>query len=136
VGPAVRDRDQDVANPAPERRLLGLAADKDPGLAAEAVADLDVSPGDSPTPTSPERLQYGLLRRPAAREGLDRMLARLTVADLALGVDPAEEQLAMLLDHLTDARAFDDVGADSQDFHARPAPSSPPAHARSFHPLD
>ena len=119
VGPAVRDRDQDVADPALAGGLLGGAADQDLGPAVLPVADLDVGPGDALAPAGSHRLEDRFLGGPAAGEVLDGVLSRLAVADLALGVDPAQEQLAVLLDHLADARAFDDVGADSQDLHDR-----------------
>ncbi len=50
-----------------------------------------------------------------------RPLALLAVADLAVGVDAGQEQLAVLLDHPADAQAFHDVRADSNDFHDAPA---------------
>ena len=56
----------------------------------------------------------------------------LAVADLPLGVDPAQEQLAVLLDHLADPRTFHDVGADPQDLH-RVASPSPTAAAAGLH---
>ena len=107
-------------SPIPRCRATSLAPPqtRTRGWPPDAVADLDVGPGDPPAPAGPDRLEDRLLRRPSAGEVLDRVLARLAVADLALGVDPAQEQLAVLLDHLADARALDDVGADPQDFHA------------------
>jgi hypothetical protein len=49
---------------------------------------------------------------------LDRVLAGLAVTDLPIGVDAAEKELAVLLDHPADSRALNDVGAYAQDFHA------------------
>ncbi len=116
----MRDRDQDVADPALQGGLPGRAADQDLRLAVLTVADLDVGPGDAVAPPGSHRLQDRFLGRPAPGEVLDGVLPSLAVADLALGVDAAEEQLAVVLDHLADSRALDDVGADPQDFHAGP----------------
>src|SRR5262249_8760429 len=72
-----------------------------------------------------EALQHGLLGRPAPGEVLHRALAALAVADLLLGVDARQEHLAVFLDHAGDAQAFDNVGADSNDFHDRsPSPGA------------
>src|SRR5262249_45286699 len=122
-GPAMGDRDQDVADPPLLGDLTGGAADQDLGPAILAVADRDVGPADALAPAGADRLQDRLLGRPAPGEVLDRMLPRLAVADLALGVHAAEEQLAVLLDHLADPRAFDDVGADPQDLHRQLLPA-------------
>jgi hypothetical protein len=48
------------------------------------------------------------------------MFPSLAVTDLAFGVHPAQEELAVVLDHLADARAFDNVGADPEDLHLSP----------------
>src|SRR5262249_2844981 len=66
-----------------------------------------------------EALQDRFLGRPAGREMLRRPLPRLAVADLPLRVHAPQKQLAMLLDHVADAHAFDDVCTDSNDFHDR-----------------
>src|SRR3954469_15897649 len=97
-------------------------------MAVQPVAHLHVGPGNPAAPARAHRLEDGLLRGPAPGEVLDCVLARLAVANLALGVDPAQEQLAVLLDHLADARTLDDIGTDSQDFHAlaRPLPTDLP----------
>jgi hypothetical protein len=49
---------------------------------------------------------------------LDGVFAGLAVENFSLRVHPAQEQLAVPLDHLADSRAFDNVGANSQDAHA------------------
>src|SRR5206468_1652394 len=78
-----------------------------------------IGPTDPPRPARADRLQDRLLRGPTTSEMLDRVLARLAVADLLLRIHSAQEQLAVLLDHLADARALDDIGADSQNEHTR-----------------
>ena len=67
----------------------------------------------------PSGFQDRLLGSPPAGEMLDGVLPRLAVADLALGVNAAEKQFAMILDHLADSGTLDDIGADPQDDHAR-----------------
>ena len=44
-------------------------------------------------------------------------LAGAAVFDLAGGVDPRDEYLAVAFNHLGDAEAFDDVGADAENLH-------------------
>src|SRR4051794_20895393 len=104
----MRDRDEDIGDPLADRHLLGSSRDEHAGLSPGALEDLDISPRDPTAPTAPDRLQDRLLRRPEAREILDRMLARLTITDFAIGVDPSKEELAVVLDHLADPWAFDD----------------------------
>src|SRR5262249_59134337 len=74
-------------------------------------------PAQPLAPAGAEALEDGLLGRPAPGEVFNGPLARLAVAHLALGVDAAQEQLAVLLDHAADAQALHDVGADANDFH-------------------
>src|SRR5208283_5058089 len=119
VSPAVGDGDQDVGDPALARDLLGDAAHHDLRLSGLAGPHLDVGPGDAPAPAGAHGLENRLFGRPPAREVLDRVLPRLAVANLPGRVNPPQEQLAVLLDHLADPRAFDDVGADPQDLHAQ-----------------
>src|SRR5271157_2723485 len=113
VSPAVGDRDQDVGDSALASDLLGNAAHHDLRLSGLAGPHLDVGPGDA------HGLENRLLGRPPAREVLDRVLPRLTIANLPGRVNPPQEQLAVLFDHFADPRAFDDVGADPQDLHAQ-----------------
>src|SRR5271157_2166746 len=119
VGPAVGDGDQDVGDSALASDLLGNAAHHDLRLSRLAGPHLDVGPGDARAPAGAHGLEDRLLGRPPAREVLDRVLPRLAIANLPGRVNPPQEQLAVLLDHLADPRAFDDVAADSQDLHAQ-----------------
>src|SRR5271157_5693597 len=119
VGPAVGDGDQDVGDSALASDFLGNAAHHDLRLSGLAGPHLDVGPGDAPAPARAHSLEDRLLGRPPAREVLDRVLPRLAIANLPGRVNPPQEQLAVLLDHLADPRAFDDVAADSQDLHAQ-----------------
>src|SRR5208282_5150045 len=119
VSPAVGDRDQDVGDSALASDLLGNAAHHDLRLSGLAGPHLDVGPGDAPAPAGAHGLENRLLGRPPAREVLDRVLPRLTIANLPGRVNPPQEQLAVLFDHFADPRAFDDVGADPQDLHAQ-----------------
>jgi hypothetical protein len=41
----------------------------------------------------------------------------LTITHLAFRVHAQQKQLAVFLDHAADAQAFDDICADSNDFH-------------------
>ena len=58
----------------------------------------------------------------------DGVLLRLAKADLALGVDPAEEEFAVVLDHPADPGALDDLGPDSDNVHPglTPGPGESP----------
>lgn len=111
------DGDADLADAAVEGGVAGAAADEDAGAAGGVVADLEVGPADAAGPAGADGLEDGLLGGPAAGEVLEGVLAALAVVDLALGVDAAEEELAVLLDHLADPGDLDDVGADAQDLH-------------------
>ena len=83
--------------------------------AAGLVADLDVAPGDAPTPAGAQGLQDRLLGRPAAGEMLRRLPAALAVADLLRRVHAIDEQLAVPLDHPRNPQTLRDVGADAND---------------------
>ena len=120
------------ADPALDRRFPGGSAHQDLGPAVLPVPDFDVGPGDAVAAACSHGFQDRLLGSPSSREVLDGVLPRLAIADLTFGINAAQEELAVVLDHLADARAFDDVGADSEDFHS--APSSG-AHARSGHSM-
>jgi hypothetical protein len=121
VSPAVRDRDQDIADPSTDRFFLRSSADEDAGLSFLALADLDVGPGDTSAPAGPKRFQDRLFRGPESREMLDRVLSRLAITDLAVGVNPAKKEFAVVLYHLADPWALDDVRTDPEDIHEFPA---------------
>ena len=91
---------------------------------------LDVGPRNAVASPGSNRLQDRFLGRPPAGEVLDRVFPRLAIADLTLGVNAAEKHFAVVLDHLADARALDDVGADSQYFHALAFPGELDATSR------
>ena len=124
--------------------LAGAAAQGDRRRAARLVPHLDVAPTDAADPAGAERLEHRFLRRPAAGVVLRGRLLGRAVLDLVLGVDAADEQLAVPLDHLRDPQALDDVGADADDLRAaivsspsrrtrlERGPASAPAFARAF----
>ncbi len=85
-----------------------------------ALADLDVGPRRPPRlQPVPSALRIASLAAQSPAKCSIACLRDWQIADLAVGVDPAEEQLAVVLDHLADPRALDDVGADPEDVHDR-----------------
>ena len=114
----MRDRQQDVADPQRPGEVADRRARPHPRPARGVVGHLDVGPAQPLRPAGAQALQDRLLGGPAAGEVLGRVLGPLAVADLALGVDAVEEQLAVAVDHPLDAQALDDVRADADDFHA------------------
>ena len=76
---------------------------------------LNVVPSDPLPPARPQGLQHRLLGRPTPGEVLRGLLAVAAIAGLVGGVDPIDEQFSVPLDHLGDAEAFGNVGADSED---------------------
>ncbi len=117
----MRDRDQNIADSALDGGFPRGSANQDQRPAILAVPDFDVRPGDAVASARSHGFQDCLLGGPASREVLDRVLPGLAITDFAFGVHPAQEELAVVLDHLADARAFDDVGADSKDLHSSPS---------------
>ena len=79
------------------------------------VANFDVAPTNPAAPPRAKRLEHRFLRRPSAGVVLRRGALRRAVGDFVIGVDPANEDLAVTFDHLGDAEALDDVGADAND---------------------
>ncbi len=88
------------------------------GRAAMFVANFDIAPTNSFTPTCAKRLEHRFLRGPAARVMLRGRLLGRAVLNLMLRVNPANEQLAMAVDHLRDPQAFDDVGANTDNLQS------------------
>jgi len=123
-------------SPIPRRRVASFAPPQTktrgwPASPLRTSISVQAIPRLQPVPSA---LQDRLFRRPSAGEMLDRMLARLAVTDLAVGIHPAQEQLAVLFDHLANPRTFDNIGADSQDFHARPVSRRLTARVTRRHP--
>jgi len=81
--------------------------------AARLVADFDVAPADAPFPAGAEDFEDGFFGCPATGVVLGGGFFGGTIANFVFGVDAADEQLAVTLDHLRDPQAFDDVGADT-----------------------
>ena len=115
VAAAVRDADQHLGDAQLLDDVAGPAAQGDDGPPARLVADFDIAPTDAAPPAGAQGLENRLLGGPAAGEVLRGQLAALAVLNLVRRVDPVDEQLAVPLDHLRDAQAFDDVGADADD---------------------
>src|SRR5690606_5690913 len=60
-------------------------------------------------------LEHGFFGGPAAGEVLRGLFTGLAVLNLVRCVYPGNEQLAVALDHLRNAKTLDDIGADAKD---------------------
>ena len=78
---------------------------------------LDVLPEHTARVTGAERLHTSFLGREAAGEVRDGVAPPLTIGNLAVGEDAAQETIAVALQRLRDARDVRRVEPDSNDVH-------------------
>ena len=78
---------------------------------------LDVAPGNAFAAYRTETLHDGLFRGPACGEMFGRVPPRLAEANLFLRINTQQKLFAVLLDHMPDAQAFHNLGADADDAH-------------------
>src|SRR5205085_9921964 len=81
--------------------------------------DLDVAPPDALGPAGAQGFENGLLGGEPPGEVLGLTLAALRVGGLGDGEDPLEKAVAVLLEHLRDARGLDEVDAVPEDAHGQ-----------------
>src|SRR5262245_14101700 len=123
IGAAMGDAHQDLRDPQLLGALAGGADEVHPRRPQAVVAHFHVGPTHALAPARAQAFEDGFLRGPAAGELLGSALPRLAIADLARRVHPLQETLAVLLDHLGDAHAFHDVGADAENLHDTTSPA-------------
>src|SRR5262249_7607307 len=119
IRPAVRNRDQNITDVHALRLVLGGATHQHVRPTVRVITNFHIGPAQAAPPASAETLEDRLLGGPAAGEGVGGMFPGLAVADFPFRIDSVQEQFTVLLDHAADAQAFYDIGADSNDFHAR-----------------
>lgn len=84
-------------------------------LAAHLIDDLDIGPLDPFGPAGSHRFEDGFLGRPASGEMLDRRLALRAVGDFSRREDASDECVVVLLNHVRNAVALDDICSNSND---------------------
>ncbi len=86
---------------------------RDRGRTTRLVADFNISPTNSATPSRAKRFEYCFLRSPPTCVVLCCRLLSRAVGNLVGRIDTVDKQLAMALDHLRYSQALNDVCADA-----------------------
>ena len=112
---AMRNADVHGANSGLLEDLARSSAEGNDRCAARFVADLDISPANSPSPPGAQGLEDCFFGCPASSVVLGGSFFGRAIIDFVLGIDTGQEQFAMAFDHLSNSQALDDVGADADD---------------------
>ena len=114
---AMRDADHHALNSLPSGDIQRPAGQHNVGPSRTIIAYFDIAPTDAAYPTSANRFEYGFLRSPTPRIVLRCCFSGGAVFDLVLGIHAGNELLGVSLDHLRNAEALDNIGANSKNFH-------------------
>lgn len=116
---SVGNRNQKPADASLGRPVSRGVSEKDSRFPAGFVEHLEIDPLDPFGPTGTEGLENRLLGCPATCEVRRGVLVAPAVLDLRGSEYLFQKMIAMAIDHLSDSRALNDVGTDSDQLHGR-----------------
>lgn len=114
---AVRNADEYLANPKTIANFSGAASEHDLWFAPELIAHFHVLPTDAARPACSHRLEYCFFGGPPSGKVLGGGLAVLAIGDFVCGKNPLEKQFSVTLNHLGNAQALHNIGADPYYVH-------------------
>src|SRR5207253_353011 len=110
-----------------------FAGEQNYRLAADFFCDLDIGPGDAPSPAGAQDFEHGLLRREASGQVLViSLLIPGTVFLLGRREDAIQKSLAVLFDGSADTIRLDDIDAVADDGHVDTIAAREPPRDEGF----